>query len=535
MSKNGNDAFAKGALILVIANVLVKIIGAVFKIPLARLLGEEGMGLFSASYTMYSFMFIIATAGLPVAISKLVSEAKETGRGNQAKKILKISMIILGVIGVFGSSALYFGADFFAEKIGAQRAAHGIRAIAPAMFFVSLMSAYRGYFQGRQNMFPTAISEVIEALGKLLIGYALASYFMNTITDEISRLNLGAAGAVLGVAIGAAVAFVFLFIYYAKNKKNIYAESLIDVPDSSKSIAKSIIKIAIPVTIGASVFSLTSLIDMAMIMRRLQVAGFNEVMALKKYGSYTGFAIPMFNLPPTLISSISISVVPAIAAAFAVNRVDEAEDTIRIALKITTLFALPCAVGMSLLAEPILSVVYSNTGATETLSVLGYAIVFVSLVMVSNAILQAMGKVYVPVIHMIIGGVAKVIVNYFLVAIPSINITGAPIGTNVCYIIILALNIISIRKYSSVKLKISEFIFKPIVCVVTMGAVVVALYGSLATLGMTLSTLISISVGAVVYFVMIIITKSISYKDVLMLPKGEKIAEIMLKKNLIKK
>lgn len=535
MSKNGNDAFAKGALILVIANVLVKIIGAVFKIPLARLLGEEGMGLFSASYTMYSFMFIIATAGLPVAISKLVSEAKETGRGNQAKKILKISMLILGVIGIFGSSALYFGADFFAQKIGAVRAAYGIRAIAPAMLFVSLMSAYRGYFQGRQNMLPTAISEVIEALGKLLIGYALAAYFMNTIEDEVSRLDLGAAGAVLGVAIGAALAFVFLFGYYTKNKKKIYADALSDKADSSKSIAKNIIKIAIPVTIGASVFSLTSLIDMAMIMRRLQVAGFSEAMALQKYGSYTGFAIPMFNLPPTLISSISISVVPAIAAAFAAKRNEEAEDTIRIALKITTLFALPCAVGMSVLAEPILGVVYSNTGATDTLSILGYAIIFVSLVMVSNAILQAMGKVYVPVWHMIIGGVAKVIINYFLVAIPSVNITGAPIGTNVCYIIILVLNIISIKKYSSVKLKVSEFVFKPLVCVVTMGAVVMVLYGLLSSFGMVISTILSIGAGAVVYFVMVLLTKSISYQDVLMLPKGEKIAELMLRKNLINK
>ncbi len=535
MAKNSNDSFAKGALILVIANVLVKIIGAVFKIPLARLLGEEGMGLFSASYTMYSFMFIIATAGLPVAISKLVSEAKETDRGNQAKKILRISMVILGVVGVFGTSALYFGADFFASKIGAPRAAYGIRSIAPAMFFVSLMSAYRGYFQGRQNMLPTAISEVIEALGKLLIGYALAAYFMNTIEDEITRLNLGAAGAVLGVAIGAALAFVFLFGYYAKNKKKLYSGTLSDKPDSSKSIAGNIIKIAIPVTVGASVFSLTSLIDMAMIMRRLQVAGFSEAMALQKYGSYTGFAIPMFNLPPTLISSISISVVPAIAAAFAAKRVEEAEDTIRIALKITTLFALPCAVGMAILAEPILGLVYSNTGATETLSVLGYAIVFVSLVMVSNAILQAMGKVYVPVIHMIAGGVAKVIINYFLVAIPAVNIAGAPIGTNVCYIIILVLNIISIKKYSSVKLRLPEFVLKPLVCVVSMAAAVIALYNVMTPLGMTISTVLAIGAGAVVYFVMIVITKSINYKDLLMLPKGEKIADLMLRKNLIKK
>ncbi len=535
MSNNKNDAFMKGALILVVANVLVKLIGALFKIPLARLLGDAGMGLFSTSYTIYTFMFIIATAGLPVAISKLVSEAKETGRYNQEKKIFRVSLFILSAVGIIGSLVLYYGAQFFAIKIGTERAVHGIRAIAPAMLFVSLMSAYRGYFQGRQNMLPTAISEVVEALGKLLIGYAVAMYFMNSISDPSFRLDMGAAGAVLGVSIGAAMAFVFIWGYNIKNKKKYTFVQATDKADSSLSIASKIIKIAIPITLGASVFSLTSIIDVSMIMRRLSVAGFDKELALAKYGSYTGFAIPMFNLPPTLISSISISVVPAIAAAIAAKRHSEAQDTIRIAMKITTLFALPCAVGMALLAEPILAVVYNNTGATETLSILGYAIVFVSLVMVTNAILQALGKVYIPVIHMAIGGVIKVIINYFLVAIPDINIAGAPIGTNVCYITILVLNIVAIMRYSSVRLKFSEFILKPAICVATMGAVVVALSNVLSGMSAVIVTGGSIVCGAIAYFVMIVITKSIKYQDILMIPKGEKIADILLKKNLIKK
>ena len=543
MSENKNQTFVKGALILVVANILVKVIGAGFKIPLTYILGEEGMGIFSTAYTIYSLLFIIATAGLPVAVSKMVSESRTLGKIKEVKLILKVSFIILAIIGVAGFFILFVFAENFSSMLSNPRAELGIKAIAPAMLFVALMSAFRGFFQGHQNMMPTAASEVFEALGKLIFGYGLAYYFTSTITNDIERINYGAAGAVAGVSLGALLGFAVLLCIYLTHRKKLYFGESTESHRSGGEIAKKLISIAVPITIGASVFSLTSIIDMAMIMHRLEAAGFDpETTALALYGSYTGYAVPLFNMPPTLISSISISVVPAIAGAFVKKEQGFVSELTKKSVKITLLFALPCAVGMSTLSTPILRAVYTNANAAQTLSILAIAIVFVSLVMLTNAILQSIGRVNIPVVNMILGGILKIAINYFLVANPKINISGAPIGTNACYILILTLNIFWIIKLMKVKFSATEFVVKPIVCVAAMAAAVIAamsfINGVIPSSGRIfyiILTVVCIAVGALTYCVMLFVTKLITYDDVLMLPKGEKIANYMLKFRLIKR
>ena len=543
MSENKNQAFLKGAFILVIANVLVKVIGAGFKIPLTYILGEEGMGLFSTAYTIYGLLFIIATAGLPVAVSKMVSESRSLKKYKEVKLILKVSFMILSVIGVLGFLVLFLFAERFSVALNNPRAMAGIKAIAPAMIFVALMSAFRGFFQGHQDMFPTAVSEVLEALGKLLFGYGFAYYFVTTVSDDIQRINLGSAGAVFGVSMGALLGFLALLVIYIKKRKNLYKDTdLSEKVSSGNEIGKKLVMIAIPITIGASVFSLTNIIDMAMIMRRLEVAGFSaSSTGLALYGSYTGYAVPLFNMPPTRISSISISVVPAIAGAFVKKETDFVSNLTKKSVKITLLFALPCAVGMSILSKPILSAVYMNTNASNTLSILSIAIVFVSLVMLTNAILQAIGKVYIPVINMLLGGLLKIFVNYVLVANPHINICGAPIGTNLCYILILSLNIFWIVKLMKVKFSVMDFVIKPIICIGVM-AMVVVLSSKVVSMFIPFSgrlssiiiVLFGVTLGAISYFAMLFITRIVTYDDILMLPKGEKIANYMVKMRLIK-
>lgn len=543
MSENKNQTFVKGALILVAANILVKVIGAGFKIPLTYILGEEGMGLFSTSYTIYSLLFIIATAGLPVAVSKMVSESRTLGKLSEVKLILKVSFAILSVIGIAGFFVLFTFAEKFSVMLNNPRAALGIKAIAPAMLFVALMSAFRGFFQGYQNMFPTAASEVFEALGKLIFGYGLAFYFTSTITNDIERINFGAAGAVAGVSLGALLGFAVLLIIYLSKRKTLYTGESIKAHRTGGEIARKLISIAVPITIGASVFSLTSIIDMAMIMRRLEAAGFDpETTALALYGSYTGYAVPLFNMPPTLISSISISVVPAIAGAYVKKEHGFVSDLTKKSVKITLLFALPCAVGMSTLAEPILRAVYTNANAAQTLSILAIAIVFVSLVMLTNAILQSIGRVNIPVVNMLLGGVLKIVINYILVANPQINISGAPIGTNACYILILTLNVFWIVKLMKVKFSLAEFVVKPVICVAAMGASVIAVMSVMNAFAASPGrvfylalTLICIAAGALVYGIMLFVTRLVTYDDVLMLPKGEKIANYMLKFRLIRR
>ncbi len=530
MSDKQNSSFMHGAIILLIANIAVKLIGAIFKIPLTYILGEEGMGYFSTSYQVYTWMFIVATAGIPVAISKMISESHAKGRLFEIRNIFSVSMKLLISIGVIGFSLLFFGADFFADKLlGNPGAAYGIRAVAPAMLFVSLMSAYRGFFQGHQNMLPTAISEVAESVGKLVIGFGAAYLLVS------NGMEMSAAGAVLGVSGGGFLGFAALFILYKKGGSkpqklsSISKESL-----SQRRILSKLIKIAIPITIGASVFSLTSLIDTAMIMRRLQAGGYTVAQANSLWGSYSGYAFPLFNLPPTLINAITVSIVPAISSAFALGDVKTGSHTASKSLKITMLFALPCAVGMSMLAKPILNLVYSNTNATSTLTILSIAIVFVSLVLVTNAILQATGNEMVPVVNMLIGGVIKVIINYFLVAHPEININGAPIGTTSCYVIILILNIIIIIRRLKVKLSFSELLIKPLTAAAAMGAVLYFTAPAFTSGGKIIAAAAPIAIGGIVYLVFLILTRAINEDDIAMLPKAESLTRICKKLKIIK-
>ena len=526
MSKK--QSFMKGAFILIVANIIVKVIGAAFKIPLTYLLDEDGMALFTTSYTMYTWLFIIATAGLPVAISRMISESRAKGNYGEVKKILHVSFSLLAVIGIAGTLILFFGAGLFARLLGNPDAKLGIMAIAPAMLFVSGMSAYRGFFQGHQDMYPTAASEVCEAVGKLVIGYAGAYYFINY------SVTYAAAGAVFGVAIGGFLGFAVLVIFYNVKKKNLYSKASVGISRSNKTLLKQLVEIAVPITIGASVFSLTSLIDMAMIMRNLQSTGFSYEEAKFLWGSYSGYAVPMFNLPPTLISAISISLVPTISGAFSVGDSKTAGETAGNSIFITILFALPCAVGMSVLAEPILRFVYHNTNASSTLAVLGLAIIFVSLVLITNSILQSVRRERIPVYNMLIGGVVKVIINNWLVKNPDVNINGAPIGTNACYIVILLLNMYWIKRELKVKLSITQYVIKPLISVAVMALAVFVTYDFTMKLGNATSLVASIGVGAGVYVVMIFALRTVSEEVMLAVPGLSKLLPFMKKHKLIK-
>ncbi|MBQ8525316.1 MAG: polysaccharide biosynthesis protein [Clostridia bacterium] len=529
MSDKKSQTFVEGALILMIANMLVKVIGAVFKIPLNYLLGDDGMGYFGTAYTVYSWLFIVATAGLPVAISKMVAESRARGNQLEANRIFSVSYKLLATIGIVGYLFLFFFSDWCAGIMASPDSAPGIKALAPAILFVSIMSVYRGYFQGHQNMLPTAVSEVCEALGKLIVGYCAALFFVKYGIDK------AAAGAVFGVSAGAMLGAVALALMHFTKKDKKISPALPGEMRSSGTILKELIKIAVPITIGASVFSLTSIIDAAMIMRRLQEsAGFSYDAANNLWGAYTGKSITMFNLVPTLITAISISIVPTISAAFAVGKYDQAQNATERSLKVTILLTAPCAVGMALMAGPILQLVFHTTSAESTLSVLGYAIVFVSLVSLTNAILQATGHAVIPVVHMVVGGVVKVIVNYFLVGNPDINIVGAPVGTNLCYIVILVLNLVSIRRIIKIKYNIVGLLIKPLISVVAMAAVVMALRNATAAMGNTASTVITIAAAAVVYVVVLLVVGGMTEADVEMLPKSHKLIPIMKKLKLLK-
>ncbi|MBQ4543569.1 MAG: polysaccharide biosynthesis protein [Clostridia bacterium] len=552
MSEMKKQSFLQGAFVLVCANLLVKIIGAGFKLPLTYLIGEEGMGLFGSAYTVYTILFVIATAGFPIAISKMVSESVALGYHRQADRIFKVAFTMLLCVGTIGTAVLYFGAEAFAGFLKTPDAAGPIKAIAPAVFFVSVMSSLRGYFQGHQNMYPTAISEVTEAVGKLIFGYLLAYYFMNVSVAK------AASGAIFGVTMGTVLGSVILVaIYLVKRfKEKSYSSS--EPLRSVKSIAKELIKISVPITIGASVASITTLIDMATITRRLQsitqvteefmvkygslvdvttfTGAIDSQLATKLYGLYNGYAVPLFNLPLTIVAAIAMSVVPAIAAAIAKKNYKVSNNVTKGAIKITILLALPCGVGLFVLAKPILITLYNNGLAETLLQSLSVAIVFVSLLSVTTAVLQAYGHPSVPMINMLIGGIVKIATNYYLVGTPKYNIDGAPIGTVICYFVIVMLNIICLIRITKIRFSVTDFVIKPLFCALVMAIPVLAGYKVAFNLGLgvRLSVVVAVALGVLVYGLLILFTGAIKKDDVLMLPKGESIYKLLTKTKLMK-
>ncbi len=576
------QTYLKGAFILVIANLLVKVIGAVFKIPLANIIHEEGMAIFNTAYFLYACMFVIATAGLPVAVSKMVSASLAKRNYTEVNKIFKAALSLLALIGLAGALVLFLGAKLFVGLVDSPDSYLSILSIAPAIFFVALLSAFRGYFQGFSDMVPTALSEVVEALGKLVIGLLLAYILMPTGVANAS------AGAVLGVTAGTFFALLIMVIMYLVKRKNQFPIGSLSFENahSTKSIFAELAKLAIPITIGAAVTSLTNIIDMVMIRQRLQTIVVSQELfttltefygrtpvevvigqfmqnkpAEVLYGAYSGYAIPMFNLPPTIIMSLSMSVVPFISAAFAVKNMREVKKLSESTLRITMLFSFPCAVGLSILSEPILTAVYNNARAASMLHILGYAVIFVSLVSVSTAMLQGAGKVFIPVKNMAIGGVVKIIVNYTLIAIPGLNIGGAPISTLLCYFVIALLNILSVKKIMGTDVSFSSFVVRPVLANVAMGGVAFGAYQltakflGIAPLTLSLNFLpqsapvtplasglrlkvllalgIAIFAAVLVYAVMVFALRLIKREDVIMLPKGEKLAGILDKLHLL--
>lgn len=577
--KNKQQSVAYATITLLLANFLTKIIGALFKIPLANAIGKDGMGLFSVAYQIYTFVFIIATSGFPVAISKMVSEESSKKNSDISRDILKVSCYTLGVFGLVQSVLLYVFSGNIANFIGNQDSALGIKLIAPALFFISIVGAYRGYFQGKQNMIPTAVSEVIEATSKLGIGLWLTYKIKNAMmsTEGVKNINfflkklgrfsdssiLISSGPLIGVTVGTILAFFYLIIRYlisvADKKIKVKNYSILDRKKKAR-ILKQIILTATPIMIGASVSILTSVIDLTTIMKRLAVNPkvfetyshlfkkgtkfFNETAKLqltqtelyyKKanylYGMYNGYAIPMFNLPLTIVVAIAMCIVPAVSGEIAKNRQDSARKISENSLKMTSIFSIPMAIGMCVLAKPILCVVYmGDYDAYKILQKLSIAIIFVSLVSVTSAVLQAFGRLYFPVYSMLIGGTVKVLCNYFL--IPIMGIDAAPISTLLCYGVISILNLIFIFKYTKSRFKIFDF-FSSIFFSVLASLPTIKLHNYLTNsvsffkinslFSQSLTLMTSILFFGIIYFCGIIFTKTLKTEDIkYLLPKSVK-------------
>ena len=611
------NTFFGGAAILAVGILVVKLIGMFYKIPLLNIIGEQGSADFNNAYNIYSVLLTISTAGLPVAVSKLVSEADALGRRNQVRRTFRLALALFLILGVLSFLVMFFGSEQLAGLMNDSMAAPGIRALAPAVICVGCLSAFRGYAQGHGSMTPTAVSQIIEALCKLTVGLGLAYWLVGHGADA----SHAAAGAITGVTVGTIVALAYMLMNFLITRSQ-EPQLADDRPDEPATILKHLLMIAVPITISSSMVGIVTVIDTSLVQGQLQRAllenqdtwnlygNFVDFTSLEEalsawqaalpdgsavsmslldqyaaqaealrdqqsaltdlqsaslelhaalenisrtlYGNYSG-ALNIYNLPTSLMAAVTAAVIPAVSGALARRDRRGAGRITGSALRISALAACPMAVGLFVLGEPIMALIFPNLNpqlAGPLLSTLGLATLFVCMMLVCNSILQAHGFVSLPVIIMVAGGVVKIITNYNVVIQPTIGIYGAPMGNILCFALCMTLDLVVMSRVIPRRPKYIQVFAKPLAASALMGLGAWAVHGLMSKLfeatgifmsadpvthevlglsrtGNAAATLLAILVAVVIYGVLEIALRAITKDDLMLMPKGEKIARML--------
>ena len=520
--------FLQGTALLAMATAIVKVIGALYKIPLNAIIGEQGFGYFNTAYEIYNVLLMISTAGLPVAMSRMISQASSLEHYGQVRKIYATARGIFLGLGITGSLLMTLFCRQLANFQNQPDAWFAIGCLGPCVLLICIMSTFRGFFQGQSNMLPTSISQVLEAVTKLIVGIAAALILLKT-TKEVP---MAAGGAILGVTASCLVSSFYLFGKFRK--------SFAQLPETKEEVtsfgttAKGLLIIAIPITLGSAGLQILTMLETKIYMGQLLSHGNSQAAADTMKGIYN-MTQTIFNMPCAFITPITISIIPAITAQLTLENHTGAKETEESAARITGLISMPCAFGLAVLAEPVTALLGGYTGeklalATTLMTILGISIMFNAVVLVTTAIMQAHGHAGRPVINMLIGGVLKLAAVYILTGNPNIGIIGTPIGTLLCYLSICILNIISIKKLLPQAPNLVSNLLRPFLAAAVMGAITRLSWYGLKSLGFDSRLILCggpIMVGMLVYVVAAVKIKVVTKEDCLLLPKGEKIAKLL--------
>ena len=482
-SNTNNSKFLKGTMILTISSIIVKVIGSLNWIILSRVLGGEGIGLYQMGFPIYLMAITVSSAGVPVAISIITSEKLANKDYRGAKRVFNVSLRLLLISGLIFSSALFFGADFLINQhiIRDSRAYYSIIALAPAVFFVTFLASFRGYLQGWQIMTPTATSEVVEQLVRVITMLVFADLFMPY------GLAYAAGGASMGAGAGAFCALLVLMWFYRRLKRRLHEE--IEAQDdsipqeSAGHIIKRLLKLALPVSLTSLMLPIGANLDLLIVPQRLEVAGFDVRHATELFGYLTGMAVPLVNLATIFTAAMTISLVPSISESRTLERFDAIRDKIRLAFRVAMIITFPCFMGLFFLAEKVAALIYNAPGAAGAIQTMSVGILFLGMHQISTGILQGLGKTAIPVINMILACLVKVGMSWWLTAIPLLGIKGASMATVADFAVAAIINMGFIYKYTGFTFSLGSLL-KPLLAAGVMGAVIYAVLGSTEQLGM---------------------------------------------------
>lgn len=517
------QSFLSGAAILAGAVAMTKVLGALYKIPLGNLLGSQGMAHFYAAYNIYNLLLMLSTAGLPPAASRLVAQAAAQGRHAQARQVFHAALLLLGAAGAAFSALMFLLPQAMADALHDGAAAGAIRVLAPSVLCVCLTSAIRGYTQGLGSMTPTAVSQIIESACKLAVGLGLCAFLLH----RGAAPEEGAAGAIAGVTCGTALGLLFLL--WALGRLEWTPGT--DVPLPLGRTMGQLLRIGVPITLAGGGMSLMTLLDQSLVLGTLQsTLGLSAETAAEQYGQYT-FGMTLFVLPPSFIYPLTVSLIPAITRARARRDDAAAQRLTGAAVRITALLALPMGAGLSVLAGPILHLLYpavpeTAEAAAYHLTVLGAASIFVCLMVVTNGILQACGRERIPIVTLLCGGALKVAANYLMVGDPAMGIRGAPAGTLYSYALIAVLNMIAVYRCLRGRVDYFRCLWRPALCAGVMALGTRSAYTLLSGhISQNLATMAAVAIGAVIYAVLALALGAVTAEDLSALPKGQKWAQ----------
>lgn len=523
----GKQTFLGGAAVLTVTMLITKAIGALYKIPLGNLLDEQGMSYFYAAYNIYNLLLMVSTAGLPLALSRLVSQAEALGRENQKRRIVSVALWLFLALGLVSSAGMYLFAGELAAAMNNRLAETAIRVLSPSVLCVCLVSVIRGYTQGRGDMRPTAVSEVIESGSKLVVGLFLAWWLLR----QGQPSHIAAAGAIAGVTAGVILSLLTLGLWALPRLPHTRGH---DVPGSRRAILRQLLRIGVPITVGSVSLSVINLLDQSITMGILQGSwGMAESEAAAAYGVYS-YAANLFAIPASFIYPLTISLIPAISAALARGDRAGAGKHCASAFRLTALLALPAGVGLTVLARPILELLYptrsAGTIATAAyhLQILGMASIFVCLMALSNGILQAYGRERVPLWTLLAGGGLKIVMNYLMISNSSFGIRGLPVSTLLCYALITVLNLIAIARSVPERPDYFGLFARPALAAALMG---LAAWWSQRALCLLLpaglATVAAVLLAVLLYALAAVALRAVTREELETLPKGDKLARLL--------
>lgn len=501
------QSLIKGTFILGLAGIFTRFLGIFFRWPLIMLIGDEGIGYYQMSYPLYMF-FIAIASGMPVAISKMVSERNATGDTEAAALVLKKALILMFIMGgSFTGFILLFSHQIISALNWDKKSYYSLIAIAGAPLCISIVSALRGYFQGFQNMIPTAISQILEQCGRVIVGVGLAYLLIS------KGIEYSAGGAAFGASFGAIVAGVYLTIKYLKTQKKVKLHST----HKESNIMFKLLYIAIPISIGAAVSSVMSLLDSIIVPQKLLLAGLTYKEATVLYGQLTGKAFVLINVPLTLSIALCSSLVPIISEAYILNKKSQVINKIQLAMRVSMVIGIPSFCGLFFMSRPILNLIFpGNGGGDNILRYLSISIPFITLTQTSTAILQGIGKYTLPVRNILVACIVKVIITLILVPIPSINVYGAVIGTITGYVLVALLNLWNVKSELGIKINIYDIIIKPAYASVIMTIVVVFIYLNVynSTMSSSIACFSAVFIGIIIYSILVLSFGIFSYSQI---------------------